>query len=53
MAQDGGAQLRLNGGFRRLTRDYARLPGTLAGLHLLAFALLMGKRVVAFMVERA
>jgi len=27
--------------FRRLARDYERLPETLAGLHLLAFALLM------------
>jgi transposase len=30
--------------FRRLARDYERLPETLAGLHFLAFALLMLKR---------
>ena len=33
--------------FRRLARDYERLPETLAGLHFLAFALLMLKRFVA------
>jgi hypothetical protein len=27
--------------FRRLARDYERLPDTLKGLHLLAFAVLM------------
>jgi transposase len=27
--------------FRRLTRDYERLPETLAGLHFLVFAILM------------
>lgn len=27
--------------FRRLARDYERLPGTLAGLHFVAFAVLM------------
>jgi transposase len=32
--------------FRRLARDYERLPETLAGLHLLAFAVLMLKRFV-------
>ena len=32
--------------FRRLARDYERLPETLAGLHFLAFALLMLSRVV-------
>lgn len=32
--------------FRRLARDYERLPQTLAGLHFLAFALLMLKNVV-------
>jgi transposase len=31
--------------FRRLARDYERLPETLAGLHLLAFAILMLKNV--------
>ncbi len=33
--------------FRRLARDYERLPETLAGLHFLAFAILMVKNVVA------
>ena len=32
--------------FRRLARDYERLPETLAGLHFLAFAILMVKNVV-------
>jgi transposase len=32
--------------FRRLARDYERLPETLAGLHYLAFAMLMLKRFV-------
>ncbi len=32
--------------FRRLVRDYERLPETLAGLHFLAFAILMLKQVV-------
>lgn len=32
--------------FRRLARDYERLPETLAGLHFLAFAILMLKRFV-------
>lgn len=31
--------------FRRLARDYERLPETLAGLHYLAFATLMLKNV--------
>jgi transposase len=35
--------------FRRLTRDYERLPETLAGLHFLAFADLMLKRFVEIM----
>lgn len=30
--------------FRRLARDYERLPETLAGLHFLAFAMLMAKQ---------
>lgn len=34
------------GRFRRLARDYERLPETLAGLHYLAFAILMVKNVV-------
>ena len=32
--------------FRRLARDYERLPTTLAGLHFLTFATLMLKRLV-------
>jgi transposase len=32
--------------FRRLARDYERLPETLAGLHFLAFALLLLRRLV-------
>lgn len=32
--------------FRRLVRDYERLPETLAGLHFLAFAILMLKRFI-------
>jgi transposase len=35
--------------FRRLTRDYERLPETLAGLHFLAFAILMLKRFMNIM----
>jgi transposase len=31
--------------FRRLARDYERLPGVLAGLHFLAFACLMFHRL--------
>jgi transposase len=37
--------------FRRLARDYERLPETLAGLHFLAFAIVLLKRFVTFMVE--
>ena len=45
--------------FRRLARDDERLPETLAGLHVLAFAMLMLKRCaervearfITFMVE--
>jgi len=33
--------------FRRLARDYERLPGTVAGLHFLAFACLFLQRFVA------
>lgn len=36
---------------RRLARDYERLPDTLAGLHFLAFAMLMLKRFITFMVQ--
>ena len=39
--------------FRRLARDYERLPETLGGLHLLAFAMLMLKRFVALMAQYA
>jgi transposase len=39
--------------FRRLARDYERLPETLAGLHFLAFAILMLARFVAFMTQSA
>jgi hypothetical protein len=34
---------------RRLARDYERLPETLAGLHFLAFAILMLKRFMEIM----
>lgn len=37
--------------FRRLARDYERLPETLAGLHFLAFAILMVKNVVELIVH--
>ena len=37
--------------FRRLARDYERLPETLAGLHFLAFAVLMLKRFVEIIVQ--
>jgi transposase len=37
--------------FRRLARDYERLPDTLAGLHFLAFAILMLSRFVTRMAE--
>jgi transposase len=39
--------------FRRLARDYERLPETLAGLHFLVFAILMLSRVVDVMVHSA
>jgi transposase len=39
--------------FRRLARHYERLPETLAGLHCLAFAILMRKRFITFMLESA
>jgi transposase len=39
--------------FRRLARDDERLPETLAGLHVLAFAMLMLKRFITFMVQSA
>ena len=39
--------------FRRLARDYKRLPQTLAGLHFLAFAILMLARFVTLMDQGA
>jgi transposase len=37
--------------FRRLARDYERLPETLAGLHYLAFAILMLRNFVSLMAH--
>jgi len=37
--------------FRRLARDYERLAETLAGLHFVAFAILMAHRFVALMAQ--
>jgi len=37
--------------FRRLARDYERLPETLAGLHLLAFTVLMLHRFALVMTH--
>lgn len=39
--------------FRRLARDYERLPETVAGLHFLAFAILMLKQFVTALAESA
>ena len=39
--------------FRRLARDYERLPETLAGLHLLAFAVVLLRRFVTLMAQYA
>jgi transposase len=39
--------------FRRLARDYERLSETLAGLHFVAFAMLLVHRFVSFMVQSA
>jgi transposase len=39
--------------FRRLARDYERLPETLAGLHFLAFAILLLARFATLMTESA
>jgi transposase len=39
--------------FRRLARDYARLPQTLAGLHFVAFAMLMSLRLVHLLSQSA
>jgi len=37
--------------FRRLARDYERLPATLAGLHFIAFACLMTRRIMPLLLE--
>ena len=39
--------------FRRLARDYERLPTTLAGFHVLAFAILMLRQFVTMMTPSA
>jgi transposase len=39
--------------FRRLARDYERLAETLAGLHFVAFAILMLKRFVMLLLQNA
>jgi transposase len=39
--------------FRRLARDYERLAETLAGLHFIAFAMLMAHRFIVLMVQSA
>ena len=39
--------------FRRLARDYERLPEALAGFHFLAFSILMLKRFVTLMAQYA
>jgi len=39
--------------FRRLAREYERLAETLAGLHCVAFAILMLKRFVALLLQNA
>jgi transposase len=38
--------------FRRLARDYKRLPETLAELHFLAFAILMLKKIAEVLAKR-
>lgn len=38
--------------FRRLARDYERLPATLAGLHLVAFSVLLLRRAADFAAVR-
>jgi transposase len=38
--------------FRRLARDYERLPATLAGLHLVAFSVLLLLRAADFAAVR-
>lgn len=37
--------------FRRLARDYERLPETIKGLHFLTFAMLMLKRLVEVLAQ--
>ena len=37
--------------FRRLARDYERLPATLVGLHFLAFACLLLQRFIPLLAE--
>ena len=37
--------------FRRLARDYERLPETVAGLHFLAFACLLLHRFIPLLAE--
>ena len=39
--------------FRRLARDYERLPETVAGLHFLAFAILALGRFIKLMTQSA
>ena len=39
--------------FRRLARDYERLPTTLTGLHFLTFAILILKRMVSLLLYNA
>lgn len=39
--------------FRRLARDYERLSETLAGMHFVAFAILMAHRFITFMTQSA
>jgi hypothetical protein len=39
--------------FRRLVREYERLAETLAGLHFVAFATMLARRFVTFMVHNA
>ena len=39
--------------FRRLARDDARLPSTLAGIHCVAFAILMAHRFILWLTQRA
>jgi len=39
--------------FRRLARDYERLPSTLAGIHFVAFAILMAHRFIMWLSQSA